>query len=139
MLECRVMSRHWLPAVLGALICALNSTTANDSQVHAWQGSLRLPTYRVGEPSPIPQFAIFTSAVANYPYPLLSNLTNDKQDRVWRTINLENEYLLCRILPDLGGHLYSCRDKRNNREMFYANPVIKPADVGLRGAWTALG
>jgi tetratricopeptide (TPR) repeat protein len=133
------MSRHWLPALLVALVCALTLNAADDSPVHAWQDSLRLPTYRVGEASPTPQFAIFTSGVANYPYPLLSNLTNDQQDRAWRTLNLENEYLLCRILPDLGGHLYSCRDKRNSREMFYANPVIKPADVGLRGAWTALG
>ena len=54
-------------------------------------------------------------------------------------LNLENQYLLCRVLPDLGGRLYSCRDKRNGREMFYANPVIKKVPFGLRGAWVALG
>ncbi len=107
--------------------------------MHAWQDYFSLSTYRVGEASPLPQFAILTSEVANYPYPLLNSVTKDRQDRVWRTLNLENEYLFCRILPDLGGHLYSCRDKRNGREMFYTNPVIKPADIGLRGAWTALG
>ncbi len=57
----------------------------------------------------------------------------------WRTLNLENEYLLCRILPDLGGHLYNCRDKLSNREVFYANPVIKKDLIGLRGAWIATG
>jgi hypothetical protein len=54
-------------------------------------------------------------------------------------LTLENEYLFCRVLPDLGGHLYSCRDKINNTEMFYANPVIRKSWVGLRGAWVALG
>jgi tetratricopeptide (TPR) repeat protein len=121
------------------LVIALDLSAADDDRVRAWQDSLQLPTYRAGEASPTPQFAIFNSDVANYPYPLFNNLTKDKRERAWRTLNLENEYLLCRILPDLGGHLYSCRDKRNGREMFYANPVIKPANVGLRGAWAALG
>jgi len=56
-----------------------------------------------------------------------------------RQLNLENEYLFCRVLPDLGGHLYSCRDKINGQEMFYANPVIHKNWVGLRGAWAPVG
>ena len=43
------------------------------------------------------------------------------------------------MLPDLGGHLYSCVDKVSGREMFYANPSIKKALIGYRGAWAALG
>jgi len=133
------MSRQCLPAVVIVLLTALDPAAATGSSVHAWQDSLTIPTYRLGEPSPTPQFAILNAGGANYPYPVLDSFTKDKQDRMWRTLNLENEYLFCRILPDLGGHLYSCRDKRNGREMFYANPVIKPADVGLRGAWVSLG
>ena len=121
------------------LWCSAQSAAGQDPPVRAWQDTLRLPTYRLGEPSPSPDFAILTSDGPNYPYPLLKSLTKDRQDRAWRSLNLENEYLSCRVLPDLGGHLYSCRDKRNGREMFYANPVVKPADVGLRGAWAALG
>jgi predicted Zn-dependent protease len=125
-----------MPCILS---CAAQSAAGEDPPVRAWQDTLRLPTYRLGEPSPSPDFAILTNDGANYPYPLLKNLTKDRQDRAWRSLNLENEYLSCRVLPDLGGHLYSCRDKRNGREMFYANPVVKPADIGLRGAWAALG
>ena len=125
------MSRSRALATPFLLLSAGLSAASDDPLVHAWQDSIQLPTYRLGEAA-IPD-------AANYPYPLLKNLTKDPQDRVWRTLNLENEYLFCRVLPDLGGHLYSCRDKRNGREMFYANPVIKPGDVGLRGAWAALG
>jgi tetratricopeptide (TPR) repeat protein len=134
------MSWEWLPAAVSGLLATLQLAAATGSPVHAWQDSLTLPTYGLGEPSPTPQFAILNAGdAANYPYPVLDSFTKDKRDRVWRTLNLENEYLFCRVLPDLGGHLYSCRDKRNGREMFYANPVIKPADVGLRGAGVSLG
>ena len=125
------MNRARFRATPLVLLGAVLTAASNDAPVHAWQDSLRIPTYSLGEPSP--------PDAANYPYPLLKNLTKHRQDQVWRSLNLENEYLFCRVLPDLGGHLYSCRDKRNGREVFYANPVIKPGDVGLRGAWAALG
>ena len=43
------------------------------------------------------------------------------------------------MLPELGGHLYSCLDKISGREMFYANQSIKKALIGYRGAWAAFG
>jgi Flp pilus assembly protein TadD len=52
---------------------------------------------------------------------------------------MENEYLKCAVLPDLGGHLYTCIDKLSNQPMFYANPSIKKAEIGYRGSWAAVG
>ncbi len=43
------------------------------------------------------------------------------------------------MLPDLGGHLYTCIDKINGASMFYANPSIKFARIAYRGMWAALG
>ena len=43
------------------------------------------------------------------------------------------------VLPELGGRIQSRLDKRNNYRLFYANPVIKPALVGLAGPWLAGG
>jgi tetratricopeptide (TPR) repeat protein len=43
------------------------------------------------------------------------------------------------VLPDLGGHIDHCTDKRNGAEMFYANPSIKFARIAYRGAWAARG
>jgi len=115
---------------------------ARGAAVRAWQDSIELPTYAEHDPDPAPQFAAFVNQMANYPYPVRSHpgaLPEDRSMVAWRTLNLENEYLFCRILPDLGGHLYNCRDKLSNREVFYANPVIKKDLIGLRGAWIATG
>ena len=43
------------------------------------------------------------------------------------------------MLPDIGGHLYTCIDKISGQSMFYANPSIKKAKIGYRGAWAAFG
>src|SRR5579872_6154393 len=112
---------------------------ADGIRAEAWVDAVSLPSYPLGTASANPQFPIYTHETANYPYPLLKTFTQQREVRAWRTLNLENQFLACRVLPDIGGHLYGCKDKRSGREMFYANPVIKPADIGLRGAWDALG
>lgn len=109
------------------------------SGVRVWQDTLTLPTYEEGPPDPNPPFDLFATTRFNYPYTLRMNTTGRSAPRPWRTLNLENAWLKCVVLPDLGGHLYSCRDKVNNAEMFYANPSIKFAQIAYRGAWTALG
>lgn len=157
----RAQSRSsWFVAVSGALVMAFAlaaveartpaaraETTqtapapgpAAPSGVRVWQDTLTLPTYEEGPPDPNPPFDLFTTTRFNYPYTLRMNTTGRSAPRAWRTLNLENAYLKCIVLPDLGGHLYSCRDKVNNAEMFYANPSIKFAQIAYRGAWTALG
>jgi tetratricopeptide (TPR) repeat protein len=98
-----------------------------------------IPTTEEDLPDPNPPFDLFSDGRINYPYTLRYNLQDRRVPRIWRTLNLENEYLLCTVLPDLGGHLYRCLDKINGAEMFYANPSIKFARIAYRGAWAALG
>ena len=43
----------------------------------------------------------------NYPYTLRDNLTDRRTDHAWRAVFLENEYLKCSVLPDIGGHIYT--------------------------------
>lgn len=108
--------------------------------MRAWEGTLTLSTYQEGAPDPYPDFGLVALTRApNYPYPMRTNLTTRRVPETWRTLNLENEYLSCTMFPDLGGHLYSCTDKLSGQPMFYANPSIKKALVGLRGSWAALG
>jgi tetratricopeptide (TPR) repeat protein len=109
------------------------------AQVKVWQGTLTLPTYEEGSPDPNPPFDIYQTTRFNYPYTLRTNLTGVKADHAWRAIFLENEYLKCTVLPDIGGHLYTCMDKISGQPMFYANPSIKKAKIGYRGAWAAFG
>ncbi len=114
-------------------------TLPASAQVRVWQGTLSLPAYEEGPPDPNPPFDQFATTRFNYPYTLRTNLTARRADHQWRAIFLENEYLKCSILPDLGGHLYTCIDKINGLPMFYANPSIKKANIGYRGAWAAFG
>ncbi len=129
--------------VRGALFGCFGLLVHAADPVRVWQDSIQLPTYAEHDADAIPQFAAFNpESAANYPYPLrngVSPLLKDRSVVAWRTLNLENEYLFCRVLPDLGGHLYNCRDKIAGREVFYANPVIKKNGIGLRGAWIATG
>jgi tetratricopeptide (TPR) repeat protein len=109
------------------------------AQVRVWQGTLTLPTYEEAAPDPNPPFDQYANGRFNYPYTLRANLTNQRTDHVWRALFLENEYLKCSVLPDLGGHLYTCTDKISGQPMFYSNPSIKKAAISYRGAWAAFG
>jgi len=110
------------------------------AQVRVWEGVLELPVYEEGAPDPNPAFDQFsTNGRFNYPYTLRNEITNQRVVHRLRAIFLENEYLKCSVLPDIGGHVYTCIDKINNQSMFYANPSIKKARIGYRGAWAAFG
>jgi tetratricopeptide (TPR) repeat protein len=116
------------------------SPGASQQAVRVWQDTITLPTYEEGLPDENPPFDQFvTNERYNYPYTIRENLTNHVVPRPWRALNLENEYLQCVILPDLGGHLYRCIDKRNGADMFYANPSLKFARIAYRGVWAAYG
>jgi tetratricopeptide (TPR) repeat protein len=108
-------------------------------QVKVWSGKLTLPVYEEGLPDPNPPFDQYATTRFNYPYTLRTTLTGRRITRDLRALYLENEYLKCSVLPDIGGHVYSCTDKISGREMFYANPSLKKQLIGYRGAWAAFG
>lgn len=121
------------------LLLLLISVTA-PAQVKVWQDTLTLPTDEDALPDANPPFDQFQAqGPFYYPYTARTNFTTRKAPQNWRALNLENEFLHCIILPDLGGHVYTCYDKIANRDMFYANSAIRKQWVGLRGAWSAFG
>lgn len=117
-----------------------SSANTNSPVVRLWQDTIELPTYEEGLPGENPPFDQFvTNGRYNYPYTIRENLTNHVAPHQWRALHLDNEYLSCVILPDLGGHLYRCIDKRNGADLFYANPSLKFARIAYRGVWAAYG
>jgi tetratricopeptide (TPR) repeat protein len=118
---------------------AATAASGQDAAVKVWEASETIPTYEEGPPDVNPPFDLFTSGRFNYPYTLRENLTDRRSPRVWRTLNLENEYLRVSVLPDLGGRVWRCIDKANGAQMFYANPSLKFAQVAYRGAWATFG
>jgi tetratricopeptide (TPR) repeat protein len=126
--------------VFAALACALRGlAAAPGAAVRVWQDSMELPTYAERAPNPNPPFDLFSLTRFNYPYTLREALSDRPSPQRWRALHLENEYLRVTVLPDAGGHLYSCVDKVSGRDLFYANPSIKKALIGYRGAWAAFG
>jgi len=124
---------------LSLVVCLLTAFASANAQVRVWQDTLTLPTYEEGVPDPNPPFDQYANNRFNYPYTLRHNVTDHRADHAWRAIFLENEYLKCSVLPDIGGHLYSCTDKISGKPLFYENPSIKKAEVAYRGAWAAFG
>ncbi len=127
-------------AIAVLLITAATADPAERRQsVRAWEGAISLPTTVEGLPNSNPPFDLFATGRFNYPYTLRDALTDRRSVVQYRALFLENEYLKITVLPELGGHLYSCVDKTSGREMFYANRSIKKALIGYRGAWAAFG
>ena len=52
---------------------------------------------------------------------------------------LENEYVRIGVLPEIGGRLFEGVDKSNGYDFIYRQHVIKPALIGLIGAWMSGG
>lgn len=111
--------------------------------VRAWHERITIPTYEVGQPEPHPFFlekrAYQGSSGAVYPYPVIESVGNQKVDRDYDAVFLENEYLKIMILPERGGRIQMALDKSNDYHFVYYNRVIKPALVGLAGPWISGG
>ena len=126
---------RWKFLLLLLLLFAAHS----DAQVRVWEGVLELPVYEEGAPDSNPSFDQFATNRFSYPYTLRKEITDQRIVHKLRAIYLENEYLKCSVFPDIGGHVYTCLDKISGQPMFYANPSIKKARIGYRGAWAAFG
>lgn len=113
------------------------------AQVRIWEEKITLPTYAPRPPDKNPMFyvpdAYQGAKRVLYPYPLMDNLSSEKTDQEHRALFLENEYIQLCVLPDLGGRLFYATDKTNNYEIFYRQHVIKPANIGMLGAWISGG
>ena len=85
--------------ILALVLCAAAPVFAD---VRVWQDTLSLPTSEEGAPDPNPPFDVFATDRYNYPYTLRENLTGKLTNVAWRAVYLENEYLKCSVLPDIG-------------------------------------
>lgn len=105
--------------------------------------TMRIPSYRVGEPDRNPLFLekrVYQGSSGKvYPFPVIDRVSDDKTLEEWRVIIMENEWLLIWIMPDLGGRIQRAMDKTNGYDFVYYNRVIKPALVGLAGPWISGG
>ena len=111
--------------------------------VKAWKEKVVIPTYEVGKPEKNPIFlekrVYQGSSGVVYPYPVIESMSDEKVDKEYNAIFIENEYIKVMILPELGGRVQMAYDKIRERHFIYYNHVIKPALVGLAGPWISGG
>jgi len=103
-------------------------------QVKIYREPLTLPTYGVMAPEIMPDWD-----ENRYPYTMLDRLTNVRGSRTYNALYIENEFVKALILPEIGGRLHGAKDKTNGYEFLYNQTVIKPALVGITGAWISGG
>lgn len=107
--------------------------------VRVYEDKLKIKTYFIEDPDINPFIVEYLGTLNFYPYPLKNKVAREAKDVLYDVYCLENEFFKLTVLPDLGGKLYSCYDKRCQRDIFYRNIVIKPQMVGTTGAWTSGG
>ena len=116
---------------------------ATASTVSVIDTTLVIPTYGIGDPDKNPQFIekrVYQGSTGRvYPYPVIESIKDEKEDKVWKAVILDNEYLEVTVLPELGGRIQYAKDKTINYDFVYRNEVIKPALVGLTGPWISGG
>ena len=111
--------------------------------VKAWREIVTIPTYEIGKAEKNPIFlekrVYQGSSGVVYPYPVVETMSDEKVNKDYRAIWLENEYIKVMVLPELGGRIQMAYDKIAKRHFVYYNHVIKPALVGLTGPWISGG
>ena len=125
-------------------ILALSAlASAHSGEVSMKEDTIVLPTYAPGGYDKTPLFytgRVYQGAQGRvYPYPMQDVLHDEKFDETYKYLTLENDWLQMGLLPEHGGHLLNFTDKATGFETFYRQHVIKPALIGMLGAWISGG
>lgn len=117
--------------------------TSAYAQVTVTETQESIPTYLVNDPARYPYFftgRTYQGAAGHvYPYPIYDNLTDDRVERDYKYLKLENEYTEIGVLPEIGGRIFAAEDKQTGYNFFYRQHVIRPALIGMIGSWISGG
>lgn len=129
--------------IIVAVLSTVALVMAKAQEVKVWEGMLTLPTYLLDPAEEAPVFdrdwSYQRARRSVYPYPLNDNMTRRREDVTYQALYLENEYLQVCVLPEIGGRLFYAIDKTNGYDIIYHQDCIKPANVGMTGAWISGG
>jgi len=126
-----------------AMVLASVSLVWGQAPVSIHEEPLVLPTYEVGPPGLEPMFYAgrdYQGAQgAIYPYALYENLLDVRDNKTYQADYLENQYVKICVLPELGGRILSATDKTDGYDYVYRQTEIRPALIGMLGAWISGG
>ncbi|MEA1997348.1 MAG: DUF5107 domain-containing protein, partial [Gemmatimonadota bacterium] len=123
--------------ILMVILLGVAVSSARPEGVKIYEEPITLPTYRIGRPEMMPFWRARFGGI--YPYTMLNKLTDDKYDRTYNGLWLENEYLKVLLLPEIGGRVHSAQDKTSGFQFIFDQRTVKPSLVGRAGAWISGG
>lgn len=113
------------------------------SEVSILKNKITIPTYVPPKANIQPMFfenKPYQGASGKlYPLPYSDRISDEKTDVDYEAYTLENQYIKTVVLPELGGKILRGYDKVGDYDFIYYNEVVKPALVGLAGAWISGG
>lgn len=117
-----------VPTLLSCVVCSAMA------QSKVSERSTTRKTYPYSDPDPVakPQTTI-------YPYFRFDGYTNKPQQKEWKVVELENDYIRLSIYPEIGGKVWGAVEKKSGANFLYDNSVVKFREVAMRGAWTSGG
>ncbi len=125
------------------LLLSLAFSIGLKGQVRVSEQQWLIPTYLVSQPDKNPIFfkgeSYQGASKVIYPYAMNDVITNERIEKPWKALILENEFIKVCITPEIGGKLYYATDKTNNYNFIYKNNVVKPSNIGMLGAWVSGG
>ena len=119
-------------AILGTVCLFFVSEAQKNSTVKEF---LKIfTTYPFSDPSPMPD-----ASSKIYPYFRYDGFTSTPQQKEWKVVELENDFIKVTILPEVGGKIWNATEKKTGKDFLYNNHVVKFRDVAMRGPWTSGG
>ena len=91
------------------------------------------PTYGFSDPNPMP----LLSPV--YPYFRYDGFTDKPEQKQWKIVELQNDYIKVLITPEIGGKIWAAIEKKSGKSFIYYNHTVKFRDIAMRGPWTSGG
>lgn len=123
------MSRRFL--LLLFVFLSLPCTALAQAKVREYKKTI--PTYAYSDPNPIPVMGKI------YPYFRYDLYAENSTPKEWTIVELENDYLIVRIMPEIGGKIWTAIEKSTGKPFIYDNQVVKFRDIAMRGPWTSGG
>lgn len=114
-----------------------------NNNARIWKEKVSIPTYEIGQADLCPHFfekRLNQGASGRvYPWAFTDKISDNKIDKEYQAVFLENKYIKIMVLPELGGRVQMAYDKIAQRHFVYHNQVIKPALIGCLGPWISGG
>jgi len=126
------MKRIYFISVI-LFFCSIMHSIAQDNAIIT-EVQKTMKTYPFSDPDPIPRPDIYY-----YPYFRFDGFAINSEDKAWKVVEMENQYIKVSVFPEIGGKIWGAIEKSTGNEFLYYNSVVKFRDIAMRGAWTSGG